>query len=52
MSFVIVYSLVLASVLTFSALISSCACCISTCAELGGGDEDEPMPECVSHMYS
>ena len=50
MSFVIVYSLILASIFTVSVFISSCTYCLSTCANLI--DEDEPMPECISHMYS
>ena len=51
MNFVIIYSLVLATIFTTSVLISSCTYCLTSCAILVD-DDDEPMPECVAHMYS
>ena len=52
MSFVIIYSLVLATIFTTSVLISSCTYCLTSCMALASDDDDEPMPECVAHMYS
>ena len=51
MNFVIIYSLVLATIFTTSVLISSCTYCLTSCMTLVS-DDDEPMPECVAHMYS
>lgn len=52
MSFVIIYSLVLATIFTASVLMSSCTYCLTSCIALAAEDDDEPMPECVAHMYS
>ena len=53
MNFVIIYSLVLATIFTTSVLISSCTYCLTSCMALASDDDDdEPMPECVQHMYS
>lgn len=52
MSFVVVYSLILASVFTISIFIGSCTYCLTSCYGLIDDDKDEPMPECVAHMYS
>ena len=51
MGFVIIYSLVLATIFTVSVFVSSCTYCLSTCTSLID-DDDEPMPDCVAHMYS
>ena len=51
MSFVIIYSLILATIFTVSVLMISCTYCLTSCIELAAED-DEPMPDCVAHMYS
>ena len=52
MSFVVIYSLILATTFTVSVLMSSCTYCLTTCITLAAEDDDKPMPECVAHMYS
>ena len=52
MSFIIIYSLILGTVLTLSIFISSCTYCLSTCAGMASEDDYEEIPECVQHMYS
>lgn len=49
MSAEIVYSLILATIFTFSFSIFSCSYCLSHCDY---DDEEEEMPESVKHMFS
>ena len=50
MSFLVVYSLVLATVFTMSFAVFSCSYCLSHCNF--PDEEEEDIPECVLHMYS
>ena len=51
MSFVIMYSLILASISTLSFAILSCSYCYSHCYNIVE-DEVEEMPASVRHIYS
>lgn len=48
-TFVVVYSLILATIFTLSVSICSCSYCFEVCRN---NEETEEMPESVRHMYS
>jgi hypothetical protein len=52
MSFLIIYSLVLGTILTLSVFISSCTYCLSTCAAMVSEEDDGELPECLQHLYA